>query len=487
MATPEELIAEVSPYYKERKALKKIKAVDSVASREFKLMYDSSSETLEPVYFWILDFMGTLGLDIEKLVDSFAASPGSGHFMELRQRAASMQQQASKLMGDVNVVIKSIQNIIYDLKEFQIRLKQYDDANSKEEGKKYSGLLGLKQIWIDQVDLKKGQGSINLLVRDLNFVTLRDAFMVANSPKDAEKMDLNERVKRILVVRLEEFFEWKKLSETELRKRYEIEKTYLKSQVNAVKLYTQWAKPYLVAAEQLRSKNISETQFNPNIVNVFNTLYLQLTLFGKSKVDVVNEAANRNLPESFKNVKARDYYQCVLVDFTFRGIPRNVGQHYAFGGRTEVTFRSYALNQDEIDLFKEKLGESEFSEALTLVQGMTEESLGQLKADIDEFLDENKKESKEKNEKQEVNPFMALLGLSGTSFFKKAKNNEEALKEKLAELKKKGVKKDSYFESVIRKLGETAADGLCYTTYDVYKKAHGMASPPAEGFNMTQE
>ena len=484
MATPEELIAEVSPYYKNRKALKKNKAVDSIASREYKLLYDSSSETLEPVYFWILDFMGTLGLNIEKLVDSFAASPGSGHFMELRQRAASMQQQASKLMGDVNVVIKSIQNIIYDLKEFQLRLKQYDDANSKDESKKASGLLGLKQIWMDQVDLKKGQGSINLLVRDLNFVTLRDAFMVADSPKAAEKMDLNERVKKILVVRLEEFFAWKKLSETELRKRYEIEKTYLRSQVNAVKLYTQWAKPYLVAAEQLRSKSIEETRFNPNIVNIFNTLYLQLTLFGTSKVDVANEAANKNLPEEFKHVKARDCYQCVLVDFTFRGIPKNVGQHYAFGGRTEVTFRSYSLNQDELDLFRAKLEESEFSEALTLVQGMTEESLGQLKADIDEFLEEGKKD-KEKEEKQEVNPFMALLGLEGKSFFtKEKKNEEEAKKQKISELKKKGVKKDNYSESVIRKLGETAADGLCYTTYDVYKKAHGMASAPAEGFNM---
>lgn len=483
MATPEELIAEVSPYYKNRKALKKNKAVDSIASREYKLMYDSSSETLEPVYFWILDFMGTLGLDIEKLVDSFAASPGSGHFMELRQRAASMQQQASKLMGDVNVVIKSIQNIIYDLKEFQIRLKQYDDANSKDESKKSVGYLGLKQIWMDQVDFKKGQGSITLLVRDLNFITLRDAFMTANSINDAEKLDLNDRVKRILIAKLQEFIEWKKLSETELRKRYEIEKTYLKSQVNAVKLYSQWAKPYLVAAEQLRAKSIEETRYNPSIVNVFNTLYLQLTLFAKSKIDVANEAANKNIPEEFKNVKMRDYYQCVLVDFTFRGIPRNVGQHYAFGGRTEVTFRSYALNQDEIDFFKAKLEESEFSEALTLVQGMTEESLGQLKADIDEFLEEGNKE-KEKEEKQEVNPFMALLGLGGKSFFKKGKTDEEKRKEKIIELKKKGVKKDSHAESVVRKLGETGADGLCYTTYDVYKKAHGMASAPAEGFNI---
>ena len=35
------------------------------------LVYDSSSETLEPVYFFILDLMNDFGLETEKIIDNF--------------------------------------------------------------------------------------------------------------------------------------------------------------------------------------------------------------------------------------------------------------------------------------------------------------------------------------------------------------------------------------------------------------------------------
>ena len=41
--------------------------------KEHKLVYDSSSETLEPVYFFILDLMNNFGLETEKLVDNFSS------------------------------------------------------------------------------------------------------------------------------------------------------------------------------------------------------------------------------------------------------------------------------------------------------------------------------------------------------------------------------------------------------------------------------
>src|SRR3989304_3155785 len=57
---------------------------------EHKLVYDSSSETLEPIYFYILDLMNDFRFDVGKIVDNFASSPGSGHFAELGQRATIM-------------------------------------------------------------------------------------------------------------------------------------------------------------------------------------------------------------------------------------------------------------------------------------------------------------------------------------------------------------------------------------------------------------
>ena len=87
----------------------------------YKLVYDSESNQLEPVYYWILDFMQNAGIKVEKITDNFMSSPGSGHFSEMGQKATAMQQQATKLLADTNTLIKTIINLVYDLKEYEIR------------------------------------------------------------------------------------------------------------------------------------------------------------------------------------------------------------------------------------------------------------------------------------------------------------------------------------------------------------------------------
>lgn len=467
-----ELIIKVSPYYSNKKK----KRADSIPAEEHKLVYDSSSETLEPVYFWILDFMNDMFQKVEKVVDNFSSSPGSGHFGELGGRATRMQEEGMKIMGAINTVLKSIINLIYDLKEFEIRLSHYKASHSKNKEEANAAILSLKQMWMDNVDVKRGRGSINMMAQDLNFVTLRDAFMIAESVEGVDKMDLNDRVKRILKPRLREFLEWKSRSEIEITKRFEIEKNYLKSQVSSLQLYTRWAKPYLIAAEKLR---MQEKKREPSLVNVFNTILLELTLIGKSEIDIEKEVIKKNVPQSFGKLKQkRKYYNCVLVDFVFRGIPQRVTQqsHYVFGGRTEVVFKGYCLNEDELALLEEKIGESDIENALKLIEGSTTESLEQLKKDIDYFLkseEEKEAEEKEKKKTDDINPFSALFG-SGKS--KPKEKDVEKLK--IEQLKKQGVRKDNYTESMIRQLGEGAAAESCFNVFDVYKKAHGMQSHP---------
>src|SRR3989344_587224 len=241
--------------------------------------------------------------------------------------AKTLGTSVNKKTGTVNTVIKSIVNIVYDLKDFEIRLAHYDDAKSKDKNKAEAGLLALKQIWMDNVDIKRGVGSINALASgNLQFVTLRDAFMIANSVEDVKNMDLNDRVKRILEPRIDEFLKWKELSEIELRKRFNIEKNYLKSQVSMLQLYSRWVKPYLKAASQLEMK---EPGRNPAVVTAFNTLWLELTLFGKRELDFVEAVISADIPKGVKKPK-REYFSCVLVNFSFRGIPQKVGQHYTF-------------------------------------------------------------------------------------------------------------------------------------------------------------
>jgi len=465
MSEIDDIIKKVSSAYKKKGG----------PSAQHKLIYDSLSEQLEPIYFWILDFMnGMFGGKVEKLIDNFSSSPGSGHFGEMGMRKSQMQQQAAQLLTTMNQILKSVINLLYDLKEFQIRLSHYDNAKSSDTHKKEAGILALKQVWMDKVDIQRGMGSINQMASgNLQFVTLRDAFLKINTPADVDKIDLNERVKRVLKPRIQEFLTWKEVSEKELRKRFEIEKTYLKSQVDSLKLQARWAKPYLKAAQQLETGE--KLSSDAALVGAFNVLMLELTLMGKAGTDVDEAVLTKDLPKDFAKIKnLRDYHAIVLIDFNFRGVPSKSGQHYTFGGRSEVTFKAYALNDEELELVRDKLSDSDLNSSLKLIQGMTDDSLAQLELDLNEFL---KEEEKEDEKKDDSNPFSALLSfLKPAKKEKKEKKDEKA--EKLKQLKEKGIKKDNYAEQYIRNLAEADAINRCYTVFDIYKKAHGMASLP---------
>lgn len=468
--TVSDIIQEISPYYSDRKKKKDRGAISSVPEAEHTIDYDSSSETLEPIYFYVLDLMGDLGFEIEKLVDNFSSTPGSPLFSETGIKASRIQDEAMKIMGSANAVLRSILNIVYDLRDFQTRLQHYDSLKTKDTREKDAAVLALKQIWMDKVDMQKGNSSIKAMaLGQAGYQTLIDAFLFAKSPEDIDKMDLNDRVKRILKPRIYEFNIWVERSEKELRKRYEIEISYLRSQVNSLKIYSRWVKPYLKASQQLEMK---EPGREPGLVNMFNTLRLELTLLGKSKTKIKESALAGKLPKEFANEKMlksikRDFYSCVVVDFTFRAIPRQG----TYVGKSTMTFKAYALNSDELKKIDEELEKSDWGDMLKLIEGATTESLEQLKEDIDQFLKE--KPSEEKEIKDQSNPFRALIG--GYNRKEEKKEGKEG-KEK-EEKKETVVRKDSWIEKEhIRKVAAEDAKDKAFTLFDVYKKVHGMPS-----------
>ncbi|MBR9703941.1 hypothetical protein GOV12_00890 [Candidatus Pacearchaeota archaeon] len=448
-----------------------------------KLIYDSSSETLEPVYFWILDFLRKTGANVEKLVDNFASSPGGGHFGDMMGRQSQMQQEASRVLATVNTILKGVINLIYDIKEFKIRLSHYIESKSANPNVRQAALLALKQIWMDKVDIQRGQGSINAMSSgNLQFITLRDSFMMVNSVKDVENLDLNDRVKRVLKPRVQEFFEWKIRSEQELRKRFEVEKIYLKSQVSALKLNARWAKPYLKAANQLAQNETLSN--NAGMVTMFNTIMLQLDLMAVyGAIDVPDLCAQSppELPREFKSMKKlREIYPVIFLDFNFRGIPNKYNQHYTFGGRVEVNFKAFGLTKDELILIRYKLEENDLSESLKLVQGMTDDSLMQIQADIEDIFEDDIKDEIEVNDS---NPFSALFSLlipqRKTEKIDKSKEYEKNVLDYYKKNKK--LKSDNYAEEYIRNYSEAFAMNRCFNVYDKYKKAHGMETFPYGG------
>ena len=450
----------------------------------FKMTFDSQQAQLEPIYYWLLDFVQDMGWNMEKLVDNFTASPGSGQFSEMSMKATKMQEEGMKILGGLNQVVKSVLNLIYDLKEFELRLAHYGDASSDDLKIKEIGILALKQIWLDNVDMKKGRGAIHqLATMEMGYTTLREAFMMANSAEDLKKMNkdggiINDQVMRILIPRLSEFLKWVGYSEKELRKRFSIEKNYLKSQVETIKLYSAWMKPYLKAAEDLRQRGFDK---DAALVNAFSTSMFELQIFGKKAMSV---------PGKFHGYKLkRDYNQCIVIGLKYRGhVSQRVTQKgdmgFGMGGRIDMTFDAFALNDEEYGLVRKELDKDDVEDSMIFSMDVAGDALADLKEDLDYFLksDEEKakddaKNKKDAGESQDINPFSALLGL----FKGGAEKVKKGEKKEITGIK--DIKVDNYVERVVRAEAAEAAGGSLHTVYDIYKKAHGMASAPGEGFD----
>ncbi len=459
---------------RDKKEIKKllVKSIKEKPIAEYKISYDSMGEGIEPLYFWTLDFMrdkppGGLGLDVSKTAEGFEASAGSGFFGEMGTRAGVMQDRAMKILETVNTVLRSIVNLIYDLKEFEMRLEIYDKINSKKEDEREAGELALKGVWMDQVDIKRGRGSINMLSQQLDFVTLRDAFMGANSLSDINRMDLNKRVKNILLRKMEEYLEWKKISERELRKRFQIEKNYLRTQVDSLRIYVKWIKPYLKAAQKLGMK-----EFNtPDIVASFNNMQIELSLFGKEefKPEKVHESyAKTNFDTKF--------FVGLEIDFNFRTVPAITksgqgGSHYIQSGRTDISFNSFFLREKELEILEDR----ELYEDMDLIHNLTEVSLDSLQEDLDHFLkkpedEEEKNNKKDKKKKHKIkSPFGNLK-----EGFKEMVEPIENMGDFFKDIFKKEPTSPSFKIKKIQKAAESEAKEKCYMAYDIYKKAHGM-------------
>jgi len=438
------------------------------------LVYEVQQGSLEPIYFWILDYLNNNYSESVKLADTFISSPGSSHFAEMGGRATRMQEEGMKLLGQANTVLKSILNIVYDLKEFKIRLEVYKDYKSEDRTKKRSALMSLKQIWMDSVDIKRGNSAIKAMAQQFDYVTLIDAFMAADSLEDVTKpadkggLDLNERVRRILQQRVGEFQRWISESEKELSKRFEIEKTYLKSQVNSLKLYARWAKPYLMAAKKLEQQSNPDT---PYLVNSFNTSILDLVLMGLKDDNALQHVYEKDLPENMRNLivdkKIRTCKYILLVSFRFIAIPERANQQggYGFKGRVEMKMTSYALNDEEIKVLKETIEKDDFGEIYKSITGATDESLKQIEVDIEEFLGEKpftaaKLNAKEEPKKEESNPFSSLF-----SFFKS---------EEKPTGKDKVIKSDSDYEKAVRDFAIIKGREECRKFYDAFKALYNM-------------
>jgi len=99
------------------------------------LVFDSMEESQEAYYFWMLDQLAQEGWTVSKLVDTFAAAPGSGLFAEMNRRGIQAQQQAMRMLREAQGLVHGI------LQTVAVRKRQ-----SKPEEGPSSGEPGREEV-----------------------------------------------------------------------------------------------------------------------------------------------------------------------------------------------------------------------------------------------------------------------------------------------------------------------------------------------------
>lgn len=466
---------------KEIESLKTPEIVKGDSIAEYELVYDSFGEALEPIYYWILDFLKDpsfgLGYEVSKAEDYFAASEASSFYGEMGARRGAMEKRAGELLISINAVVKSIINLIYDLREFDLRLELYDKITSSRDEERGIADQALKTIWLTEVDIKKGAASINAMVQNLNFVMLRDAFVALEIPKGKDanetakkavalvkKMDIPDQVKRVLEPRINEYIRWVDLSSRELKKRYNIEKAYLKSQYGALKLYTRWVKPYLVATNKLLPPDI-RPEARAEMVVPFNVAHTYLEVFGKKEMSKI---AGKELPIE----KDDTPYSCLEVALSFRSSPTATERgQYIQRGKATIKFKSYVLSKKDL----EDLEKAKEDEVLQFVDAMTAETIKAMKYDLDEYLEEKKEEKKP--EKKEFEWPLTKEIKEIKEGYEKIKGHAKKVSKAMEKITKIPVKSQQKWNiQRLQKSANEKAKKDCFKIYDIYKKTHGMVT-----------
>jgi hypothetical protein len=198
----------------------------------------------------------------------------------------------------------------------------------------------------------------------------------------------------------------------------------------------------------------------------------ELTLLAKKDAKVPEKFGEYNLK--------RKYNPCMIITLKYRGhvsqrVTQKGDQGFAMGGRIDMTFDSYSLNEEELKLIDEELKKEDVTDSMNYQGDVAEEALKELKEDLDKFLnnEEDKKELTKKIKADDINPFTAIFGL-----FKKSEQKEKKKADDIKNISE--IKPDNFIEKAVRaESAESAASGI-YLVYDIYKKSHGMASSPTE-------
>jgi hypothetical protein len=379
------------------------------------LTLENLDEPLEPIYFNLLDDLQQReGWQVTKLMDTVVGTHGSALNTDLTRKLMQQQKHAADQMLRLQQEVQLLLQQWHQWREQKESLRLYDAANGPDGEAKGDALWTLQSRWR----------------RTANPEVQSDALKAAA-----------------------DFERWRKHSESETRHRLAVDRQLLTNQLHLLKLRADWLRPYL------RPDHTKHRKGDPDLVTAFNTAVFELVLLVQPASELENAVQRGELPKMLLAKRHRRARPILIVELRFRAIPeRTKGASYAYRGRAEMTFTSYALNDDELAVFTRELQRSEWGEVFGLLEHKSATNLQYLLSDLDELLAEAPDEPTPKSATTEdTNPFSALFSFG--QLFKA--NDNDAESGTPMEL----IKSDTEAEQVLRSVALLEARCNCEKLY----------------------
>lgn len=433
--------------------------------KRYKLVYEVYDLSIEETYFWVLKYLGTdSGFpEVIKTEDTFAAAEGSAFFGVAQTRIGLFQDKVSQFLATIGKMVKELFQIVRELRILDERLAYYNEAEEqagKPAGQRLKGgEITLKGIFIDLVQGgAKNTASIYGMARELEFITLPDLFFDAPPFKTAaemeeyvNKLEFNRKVLEVLKRHLRQFLEWRVRTHKEIISRRGFTLKYLKQHFDIIKMYMEWAKPYLRNIQRLETKE--KHLASPDLIAAFEGSMIDIELLACRPTD------NGKGP----------YSACILATFNYRTRPsmKFIQEGYQRGpvhvGKMEMNLRAYAWTKEQIENYK-KMKEREGLDLLKSLSSSVQAAMEALGEDLFAYLEEAEKEGKkEKEEKPKKKGIIEkLFGDFITPKEIKVKKKKATIRTKPEDMEDSKKEAEGYVRAFI------------FLTYKNFKKSHRM-------------
>jgi hypothetical protein len=387
------------------------------------LVLDHPDEPLEPLYFNLLDELQARGnWRVTILADTVAGTSGAGFSADLTRRVQQQEQQAVEQMGRIHTQMRALMQQWQKWRKEKEDLKIFSDARDSSRGE--NALRALQNRWRRNVNPDSAANDAAITGAD--------------------------------------FEAWREQSESEERQRVEMDRHLLAHQLRLLQLQAKWIKPYLPHFQMAGQEG------DPAQVTAFNTALFELVLLVELPSEIEESVRRGDLPKLLLGKPHRPARSLVVVEFQFRAIPeRTRAGSYAYRGRAELTFTSYALNDDELAVLRREIKREELGKLFGALEKNTPETLQQLLADLDELFAEPDARPKEARPPvEDTNPFSALFSIG--EWFKPAPE------EPGTPVIREPIRPDSEVEQVLRSCALLKARLACRELYEWEKRRWQM-------------